>query len=257
MIPRRFMRNARHFWQYWISPVFHLRQVATAPRRYVRYLSSLHSYRRLAGAERLSLLDSYPCLFDNLETTPFDSHYFYQGVWALERILRIAPRRNIDIGSDVLSVGMHTSASRVIFVDKRPLNARLARLTSVSGILLGLPFLEGCIESLSCLHVAEHVGLGRYGDALTPLGTCDACAELKRVLAPGGHLFFSVPVGRPHVCFNAHRIHSPKQIFEYFVGLDFIEFSAVDDRWSFLINASVERLEAVSYGCGLFWFRRG
>lgn len=256
MIPRSFMRNARHFWQYWISPVFRIRQVVVAPRHYVRYLSSLHSYRLLAGAERLSFLDSYPCLFDNLARTPYDSHYFYQGVWALERILHIAPKRHIDIGSDAMFVGMLACASPVIFVDIRPLSARLARLTSVSGNLLGLPFLESRLESLSCLHVAEHVGLGRYGDALTPHGTRDACAELKRVLAPGGNLLFSVPVGRPRVCFNAHRIHSPKQILDYFVGLEPIEFSAVDDYGNLLINASLEKLGTASYGCGLFWFRR-
>jgi hypothetical protein len=35
------------------------------------------------------------------------------------------------------------------------------------------------------MHVVEHVGLGRYGDALDPKGDARACAELARVLAQG------------------------------------------------------------------------
>src|ERR1035437_9128085 len=67
------------------------------------------------------------------------------------------------------------------------------------------------LVSVSCLHVAEHIGLGRYGDPIDPLGTNKALLELQRVLAPGGVLLFSMPVGRERVEFNAQRIWDPRR----------------------------------------------
>src|SRR2546430_12288402 len=48
------------------------------------------------------------------------------------------------------------------------------------------PFGDLELSSVSCLHVAEHIGLGRYGDAIDPLGTRKAIGELARVLAVDG-----------------------------------------------------------------------
>jgi hypothetical protein len=42
--------------------------------------------------------------------------------------------------------------------------------------------------SLSGLHVAEHIGLGRYAAPLKPHGTRQACVDSQRVLAPAGNL---------------------------------------------------------------------
>jgi hypothetical protein len=57
------------------------------------------------------------------------------------------------------------------------------------------------------MHVIEHIGLGRYGEALDPDGDLKAIRELVRVLAAGGNLLVVVPVGRPRIQFNAHRIY--------------------------------------------------
>ena len=97
-------------------------------------------------------------------------------------------------------------------MDIRPLEVDIEGLTPIAGSVLDLPFADGSLESVSCLHVAEHIGLGRYGDPLDPLGTRKAAAELQRVLAPGGQLLFSLPVGRPRVDFNAHRVHDPVEV---------------------------------------------
>ena len=132
----------------------------------------------------------------------------------------------------------------------------MKHLTSVGGSLLRLPFADGSVESLSCLHVAEHVGLGRYDGLLDPSGTRRACAELARVLMPSGNLFFSLPVGRPRVCFNAHRVHSPLQVLGYFCGLELVEFTAVDDLGHLLTEIPPCQMNNAAYGCGLFWFRR-
>ena len=124
------------------------------------------------------------------------------------------------------------------------------------GSILNIPYQNDSIKSLSCLHVAEHIGLGRYGGKLNPKGTIEACKELERVLAPNGSLFFSVPIGKPKLIFNAHRIHSTKQIFSYFSNLKLIELSGIDDDGTFYENIDSNILNSCEYGCGLFWFEK-
>ena len=200
------------------------------------------------GAEPIRFRDSYPCLDDRTTTTPYDPHYFHQAVWATEQILRAVPEEHVDVGSEITFVGMISAIVPVAFVDIRPLMVQLPRLRSVEGDLLALPFDNRSVASLSCLHVAEHVGLGRYGDELTPEGTRRACAELARVLAPGGTLLFSVPIGLPRLCFNAHRVHSPAQIVGYFGELELHEFAVVDDEYELVRNADIEGYDELEYG---------
>lgn len=122
--------------------------------------------------------------------------------------------------------------------------------------ILHVPFGSGTVESLSCLHVAEHIGLGRYGDSLNPYGTRQATRELARVLATGGSLYFALPVGKPRVCFNAHRIHAPATIREYFSDLELIELSGVHDDGRFVEHVNLAEFDKSEYACGMFWFKK-
>ena len=92
-----------------------------------------------------------------------------------------------------------------------------------------LPFGDGTIASLSCMHVVEHVGLGRYGETLDYDGDLKAIAEVKWVVTAGGSLILAVPVGRPKIVFNAHRIYSYEQILLYFEGFELREFALIPD----------------------------
>src|SRR5206468_9735067 len=104
------------------------------------------------------------------------------------------PDRHVDVGSHNLFANLLSAVVPVIFLDYRPLNGRLRGLECIGGSILELPFADNSVESLSCLHVAEHIGLGRYGDPLDPEGTKKAARELERVLAKGGNHYFAVPV---------------------------------------------------------------
>ena len=115
---------------------------------------------------------------------------------------------------------------------------------------------SGCLSIFSCLHVAEHIGLGRYGDQLDPKGTFSTAVELERVLAPGGNLYFALPIGIPRVCFNAHRIHAAETICAYFSGLTLMEFSGVHDDGRFVERVTLEEFRSSEYACGLFWFSK-
>jgi SAM-dependent methyltransferase len=125
--------------------------------------------------------------------------------------------------------------------------------------LLALSFRDDSILSLSCMHVIEHVGLGRYGDTLDPMGDARAAAELKRVLAPGGHLLFVTPVGRPEIHFNAHRIYSFEAVMALFEGLELAEFALITDKRdgaALVMDADPARVAKQRYGCGCFLFRK-
>lgn len=240
----------------WISPVFNPVQCLTAVPRYCRYFRDWMRYSRMEGAEPVRLMDTFPCIHDRTDTTGIDRHYFYQDIWAFRRILESGAKEHIDVGSRIDFVGFLSAVTRVTFIDIRPLEAELENLNSKRGSILDMPYPDRSVRSLSCLHVAEHIGLGRYGDPLDPQGTRKACGELARVLAPGGNLYFSLPVGRPRLCFNGHRIHSPRQILEYFSGLNLVELSGINDRDTFIRHIDISELENAGYGCGMFHFRR-
>ena len=224
--------------------------------RLKRFYESYKKYRRLNGSEELNISDLYPCINDNTLKTSFDAHYFYQGIWAFSKIKESGVKNHIDVGSEIRWVGLLSTITKTTFIDIRPFKMDLKDLVVKKGDILNMPFEDNLVKSLSCLHVAEHIGLGRYGDKLDAGGTKKACKELSRILAPEGNLYFSVPVGKEKTYFNAHRVHSPHTIINYFKNLKLIEVSGVTDSGRFIENIDIDVLEKSNYACGLFWFRK-
>ena len=250
-------KSRRLLWVYrWAAQFFDPLQAVYAVRGLPRYFRDWRRYSRMPNAEALRFSDSYPQLHDRRRATPFDPHYFYVSGWAMRRILADQPAKHVDIGSHNLFANLLSAVVPVTFLDYRPLKARLVGLECVGGDILELPFAANSVESLSCLHVAEHIGLGRYGDPLDPEGTKKAARELARVLAGGGRLYFALPVGRPRVCFNAHRVHSPEAIREFFSDLELVEFSGVHDDGRFVEKIELTEFKESDYACGMFLFRK-
>lgn len=108
----------------------------------------------------------------------------------------------------------------------------------------------GVRKSFSCLHVAEHIGLGRYSEPIDPNETMKACKEFSRVLAQGGDLYFSMPVGKQKTYFNAHRVHASLIIFEYIKEFKLAELP----RGNF--NVGVSEFRDSSYATDFFHFRK-
>jgi len=220
--------------------------------RLPRYLRQLASYR--AGERHLTvrIRDTYPCLADGVRQTPFDPHYFFQGAWLARELAGAKPTRHIDVGSSVLMVSTVSAIVPTVFVDYRPLQVELPGLECIAGDACRLPFADRSVSSLSCLHVIEHVGLGRYGDPLDPEGSAKAAGELARVVAPGGRLYLSAPVGRARVCFNAHRVFAPVALPELFAGLRAAAFSFVDDAGVFRRDCEPAAAAGNEYACGMY-----
>ncbi len=221
-----------------------------------RFFSHWLKYRKTVGAEKIGALDLQPCLGDWSTHTPFDAHYFYQGAWLARRVIATKVAKHVDIGSSVLTISVLSAQVETVFVDYRPLKVALSGLTSMAGNILALPFPDDSIASLSCLHVIEHIGLGRYGDPIDPRGSIKAALELQRIVSRDGNLFLSLPIGRERVCFNAHRVHAPTSVFALFPDMKLIEFSFVDDAGLYHEHQSVEAAIGLEYGCGLFHFQK-
>ena len=241
---------------YWISQVSDPIRTFRAVSGFARYLKDWHTYSRLPGAEPIHLAETYPQVHDCTNNHPIDAHYFYANGWAMRRIVALSPRFHVDVASQTIFANLLGGVIPVVCVDYRPLEARLPGLQSMAGSLLALPFANCSVSSLSCLHVIEHIGLGRYGDPLDPQGTRKAAQELARVSAPGGNLFLATPVGRPRLCFNAHRIYTAAAICAMLSEFELVEFSGIHDNGDYVENVEISAFKDSLYACGLFWFKR-
>ena len=227
------------------------------------FIRDFRRFKNLAEATdrrfALNWRDIYPCLGDKTASTTFDRQYVYHPAWAARILARTQPEFHVDISSSLHFATVVSAFIPVKFYDYRPVDLQLNQLSTEYADLTSLPFEDESIQSISCMHVVEHVGLGRYGDTLDPDGDLTAMGELQRVLAGGGSLLFAVPVGRPRLMFNAHRIYSYEQILRYFSEIHLEEFALIPDSSDangIIYNASQELADAQDYGCGCFWFKK-
>lgn len=229
---------------------------------YNLFVKDYFKFKKLSeknGRFQLAWKDRYPQLFDNTKETSFDHHYIYHPAWAARIIAETKPKEHTDISSILCFPTILSAFVPVRFYDYRPANIKLSNLHIGKADLLSLPFADNSIESLSCMHTIEHIGLGRYGDLVDPDGDIKVIKELKRVLAINGNLLFVVPIGKPAIYFNAHRVYSYSQIISYFEGLKLIEFSLIPDNGKqvgIIKNAFPEQADSQKFGCGLFWFSK-
>jgi len=226
------------------------------------FLRNLRTYRARAAEAPRSLRLRWPLLYPRLadryeQAGQAEGHYFHQDIWAARRIHEAEPPLHVDVGSRLDGFVAHLLAFRsVLAVDIRPLSTSQPGLQFIQADVCSLPFGDRELPSVSCLHAMEHVGLGRYGDDVDPVGCFTGMRELQRVLAPGGRLYFSVPVGRERVEFDAHRVLAPATVTASFPELRLVEFAAVDDDGRYREGVRPSDFADANYACGLFLFER-
>lgn len=184
--------------------------------------------------------------------------YFHQDLWAARIVHQRGIRELTDVGSRIDGFVAHVLPfCRVTYVDIRRPEGNVDGMTFIRGNATALPFPDESLKTLSCLHVIEHIGLGRYGDEVDPLGHARAAVEIARVLAPGGILILGTPVGRERLCFDAHRIFDPQTVVELFPDLVLKQFSLIDDAGLRVRrDATFEDARGCRMGCGLFVFEK-
>jgi len=237
----------------------YIEQKLITVQNYFLYRKEFRVFKATHG-ERFLIQDSdkYPCLNDKNTKTSFDKHYTYHTAWAARKLRDISPIEHIDISSLTYFSTLVSAFIPVRFYDYRPEEIELDNFSCEHADITQLPFDNDSIDSLSCMHVVEHIGLGRYGDPLDVDGDLKAIEELKRVVSIGGNLLFVVPIGKAKIMFNAHRIYSYDQIINYFKNFELLEFTLIPDQSNggLIINATKEQADIQVYGCGCFMFKK-
>lgn len=199
---------------YWIVSTqlgFDPRRLLRSLRGLPRYLADLARFR----AKYSGRLHLQPCLYDWYEEGGTSkSEYFWQDLYVAQRIFQAGPRRHVDVGSRLDGFVAHVASFREVEVfDIRPVSSSIQGVVFKQADLMNPEGLQaGYCDSLSCLHALEHFGLGRYGDPINVQGHAIGLRNLNKLLAPGGTLYLSVPVGRARVEFNANRVFDPAEL---------------------------------------------
>jgi SAM-dependent methyltransferase len=247
--------NAAGFWKglhyvLW-PPAFGFRTLLRPYLDRWRFWREYRNYCRLLPGQVVPEAQYFlPCMSDATDITPIEPGYYFQDAWAFEKIAHAHPTLHVDIGSHHKFVALLSKIVPTTMVDLRPLPLKLDSLSFKRGSILALPFESGTIPSVSSLCVIEHIGLGRYGDPLDPVGTEAAAAELKRIVQPGGDLYISVPIDDANrTYFNAHRAFVEPYVLELFSP-----FEVIERRYIF----GQEFTDALrpGFGTGCYHFRR-
>lgn len=229
--------------------------------RLPKFVGDALQYRKqlkAASGFSVAIRNLKPLLFDSdANAGVVGGHYFCQDLWAARRIFLERPARHVDIGSRIDGFVAHV----LVFMDVEVIDIRTLK-SDVSGLhytqadasrMAAVP--SDSIPSLSCLHALEHFGLGRYGDPIVPDLWKQALSEMVRVVAVGGRLYLSVPVGRERLEFNAHRIYCPQTIVNQ-IGdaLQLQRFCLVMDDGSFHEEVELDAANDQRFACGMFEF---
>src|SRR4051812_27662195 len=259
------MRGARHWARRARDLTYYLGLLPAGRRHWQhvpRFIRDARAYRSASCADA-----SFAFAWDEIQPMLADftaqagsaaGHYFHQDLWAARRIFAARPMTHVDIGSRVDGFVAHLlTFMPVTVVDIRLLDSDVAGLTFVRGDVCALMmFADDSVESLSSLHAIEHIGLGRYGDLVSPDAWRLALRECERVLAPGGRFYFATPVGRERLNFNSGRVFDPRTIISAVPRLRLTSFAAVDDAGTLAEHADPAKLALAEYACGLFEFTK-
>ena len=221
-------------------------------KQYIWFLKQFKSFRKMGVNKNFLKTEWLPCLFDHLTYTPLEPTYFFQDSWAAKKIFELKPDHHYDVGSSAKTIGILSQFCPITMIDIRPIELNLENLFFKKGSILNLPVEDNSIESISSLCVVEHIGLGRYGDDIDPLGSEKAIKELQRVIKVGGVILFSVPVDIENkIYFNAHRAFTREYVLELFDG-----FKLMEEKYHYG-NKMYDSYDInKGFGTGLYMFKK-
>jgi SAM-dependent methyltransferase len=171
------------------------------------------------------------------------------------------PGSTLDFGADTgfLALAAAQRGHAVVALDRLPAALEYVheRVTAVQADILERPFSDRRFDQVVNCSSVEHVGLaGRYGSADRPDGDLEAMAILRDLLAPGGRMLMTVPVGVDLVCPPLHRIYGAKRLPRLLEGYEVEEeqYWAKDTAWERTDRetALATRGSRMFYSLGLF-----
>jgi SAM-dependent methyltransferase len=221
--------------------------------------------KALVGNKDFQISVLKPMLFErNTESGSASGHYFIQDLYVAKRIFQHNPTKHVDIGSRVDGFIAHLAVFRGVEVlDIRKQTSNVTNILFKQADLMQMPAeMHNYTDSLSCLHAIEHFGLGRYGDPIDIDGHLKALKNMHKILKKDGIFYFSTPIGKQRIEFNAHRVFSPAYLLKKFSEeYELLRFSYIDDIGRFfedhkLTQQDLENDLGCQYGCGIFELRK-
>ena len=157
-----------------------------------------------------------------------DRHHEY--AYTVDAIVRfgLIGKELLDLGSSgsFLPGIMAALGCRVTCYDVRVWPMKWPNLIVKTGDLLAVDqgsFPMASFDAISCISTIEHLGLGRYGDAVEVDGDLAGMHRLKEVLKPGGLMILTVPFGRAEVAYPAHRIYDRARFNRLIDGMEVLD----------------------------------
>ena len=185
----------------------------------------------------------YPILSERfVEGGTMSGHYFHQDLFVAKEIFKESPVKHVDVGSRTDGFIAHLAVFRKVEVlDIRQLDSKVDNISFRKADLMKPA--EGMVnycDSISSLHAIEHFGLGRYGDPIDYFGHIKAIKYITAMLKKEGVFYFSVPIGKQRIEFNAHRVFSVKYLLDLFNDdYTLVSFSYVDDAGDLFENVKL------------------
>lgn len=173
------------------------------------YINNLIKFKNINSEQILFK----PCLHDkNSEAGFIKNEYFWQDIFVSRLIYKKKPLRHLDIGSRIDGfVAQCAVFKKICVIDFRKLKSKIPGVRFINfdickKIKSDNYILRNKWDSISCLHVIEHLGLGRYGDEIKQNCIEIAVSNMAFLLKKGGLLYLSCPIGIKRVEFDANRV---------------------------------------------------
>jgi hypothetical protein len=188
-------------------------------------------------------------------------HYFHQDLLVADKMFINKPGKNVEMGSRIDGFVAHVTSFRDIEVFYiRDMTEQIQNIH-----FKGLDIMDGnavshnYCNSISYLHALEHFGLERYGDRVDSNGHLLGWENIYKMLKKGGKCYFSVPIGKQGIEFDAHRVYSLEYLVNVMIGNRYKidSFSYVSDKGDLVKDAELDESSLKDncccyYGCGIF-----
>lgn len=231
-------------------------------RGIVFFLKDWRNFKKQRGPDKeFTKGPTVPVLNERFQRSgTMNGHYFHQDLLIARKIYENKPSKHVDIGSRTDGFVAHIAVFREIEVlDIRHQENCVRNIVFRNADLMKLPpDIENYCDSISALHSIEHFGLGRYGDIIDYSGHKKGLDNIYKILRKGGKFYFSAPIGKQRVEFNAHRVFSMEYLLREFKDKYQIDtFAYVDDFGDLFENCKLTDNEIKNnygciFGCGIF-----
>jgi SAM-dependent methyltransferase len=127
------------------------------------------------------------------------------------------PGTTMDFGAAIgfVSLAAAQRGHQVTALDREPSTFDFAHpgIEHVQADILDRPLADRRFDQIINCSSVEHVGLaGRYGSGNQPDGDLDAMRIMAGMLAPGGRMILTIPVGQDRVVPPLHRIYGEQRL---------------------------------------------